>query len=98
MPGEARCSVVTLVLAAAAVPVRVEVLAGVLHHVLHGVLPPVADPAEELQTLGQPPRLHPGPVAREVVQHHRQVREQNVETAELAVDPSIEQHKVRNSS
>ena len=69
----------------------------VLHHVLHGVLPPVADPAEELQTLGQPPRLHPGPVAREVVQHHCQVREQNVETAELAVDPSIEQHKVRNS-
>ena len=63
-PGEARCSVVTLVLAAAGVPVRVEMLAGVLHHVLDGVLPPVADPAEELQTLGQPPPLHPGPVAR----------------------------------
>ena len=54
----------TLVLAAAGVPVRVEMLAGVLHHVLDGVLPPVADPAEELQTLGQPPPLHPGPVAR----------------------------------
>ena len=74
---------------AAGVPVRVEVVAGVLHHVLHGVLPPVADPAEELQTVGQPQPLplHPGPVAGQVLQHHRPVREQNVETAQLAVDP-----------
>ena len=69
------------------VGVRLEVLGGVLHHVLDGVLPPVADPAEELQTLGQPPPLHPGPVAQQVLQHHRPVREQNVETAQLAVEP-----------
>ena len=71
------------------VPVRVEVVAGALHNVLHGVLPPVADQAEELQTVGQPQPLplHPGPVAGQVLQHHRPVREQNVETAQLAVEP-----------
>ena len=64
-------------------------LDSVLHHVLHGVLPPVADPAEELQALDQLTALplHPGPVAQQVLQHHRPVREQNVDTAELTVDP-----------
>ena len=59
-----------------------EVFAGVLHHVLHGVPHPVTDPAEELETV-----VPVGPVGLQVVQHHRPVREQNVDTAELTVDP-----------
>ena len=75
------------------VPVRLEVLAGVLHHVLDRVLPPVTDPAEELHTVGQPQLLplHPGLVDPQVVQHQRSVWEQNVEIAELAVNPKIEE-------
>ena len=76
----------------AGVAVRQEVLAGVLHHVLDGVLPPVADPAEELQTVGllQPLPFYPGLVDRQVVHHQSSVREQNVEVAKLAIDPEIE--------
>ena len=78
----------------AGVGVRLEVLGGVLHHVLDGVLPPVADPAEELQTVGRPESLplYPGLVDLQVVHHHGSVREQNVEIAELAVDPQIERN------
>ena len=80
---------------AAASPVRLEMLAGVLHHVLDGILPPVTDPAEELQTGGgsQLLSLHLGLVTHQMVQHHPSVREQNVETAQPAVDPEIEGQK-----
>ena len=54
----------------------------VLHHVLHGIPPPAADPAEDEETV-----VPAGPVAGQVVQHHPAVREQNVETAQLAVEP-----------
>ena len=77
------------------VPVRLEMLVGVLHHVLHGVLPPVTDAAEELKTAGRSELLylHLGLVAHQMVQHSRSVREQNVETAQPAVDPKIERQK-----
>lgn len=82
------------------VPVRLEMLVGVLHHVLDGVLPPVTDPAEELQAGGQPQSilLNPGPMADQVLQHHRSVREQNVETAQLAVDPEIDRQNIRENN
>ena len=56
--------------------------AGVLHHLLHGVPQAATDPAEELETV-----VPVGPVGLQVVQHHRPVREQDVETAQLTVDP-----------
>ena len=54
----------------------------VLHHVLHSVSSPAADPAEDEETV-----VPAGPVAGQVFQHDPAVREQNVETAQLAVEP-----------
>ena len=59
--------------------------AGVLHHLLHAVPHAATEPAEELETV-----VPVGPVALQVVHHHRPVWEQNVDTAQLAVDPETE--------
>ena len=59
-----------------------EMVAGVLLHLLDGVSPPAADPAEDEETV-----VPAGPVAGQMVQHDPAVREQNVETAQLAVEP-----------
>ena len=54
----------------------------VLHHVLHSVSPPATDPAEDEETV-----VPAGSVAGKMLQHDPAVREQNVETAQLAVEP-----------
>ena len=67
-----------------------EMVTGVLLHLQDGVSPPATDPAEDEETV-----VAAGPVAGQVVHHHTAVREQNVETAQLAVQPEIEKQKVR---
>ena len=57
-----------------------------LQDVLQGVGAPPTEPAQELETVV----AGPGPVGGQVVRHHGQVREQDVETTQLAVDPQIE--------